>query len=304
MVPGPEPAECPCCTTRATGGGHDGLGAVGLNDNQGAESTLAFRQALIALGGRSSGPDSAPALSSHSAHGRRRARWHPLTVCGMASSPGDISDRSRSAATPAIRCSRRQRWPYPINAVMNAGAAVVDGNTMLLCRVEDRRGFSHLTVARPRDGVSNWVVDDDAAAGARPRSGARTVGAGGPADHPGRRARRLGDRLHLVRSRRARASRWPPPRTSAPSQRLGMVRAPEDKNGALLPRRVDGDFVLFHRPVTAVGARADVWLSRSADLRSWSAPEPVFAAREGGWWDSARIGIGPAAAGDPARAGC
>ncbi|HSU35579.1 MAG TPA: glycosidase, partial [Propionibacteriaceae bacterium] len=32
---------------------------------------------------------------------------------------------------------------------------------------------------------------------------------------------------------------------------------------------------------------------RSADLHSWSPPESVITAREGGWWDSARIGIGP-----------
>ena len=57
--------------------------------------------------------------------------------------------------------------------------------------------------------------------------------------------------------------------------------------------RVDGEYVLFHRPVTAITSRADIWLSRSADLRSWSSPEPVLAARPGGWWDSARIGIGP-----------
>ena len=72
-----------------------------------------------------------------------------------------------------------------------------------------------------------------------------------------------------------------------------MVRAPEDKNGALLPHRINGEYVLFHRPVTALTHRADIWLSRSADLRSWSAPEPVLAARPGGWWDSARVGIGP-----------
>jgi beta-1,2-mannobiose phosphorylase / 1,2-beta-oligomannan phosphorylase len=75
--------------------------------------------------------------------------------------------------------------------------------------------------------------------------------------------------------------------------RMGMVRAPEDKNGALLPRRVNGEFILFHRPVTAIMSRADIWLSRSTDLHSWSSPEPVLAARPGGWWDSARIGIGP-----------
>ena len=39
-----------------------------------------------------------------------------------------------------------ERWPYSINAVMNAGATLVGDETLLLCRVEDRRGFSHLTV--------------------------------------------------------------------------------------------------------------------------------------------------------------
>ena len=33
----------------ATGGCHDGLGSEALNDNEGAESTLAFLQALHAL---------------------------------------------------------------------------------------------------------------------------------------------------------------------------------------------------------------------------------------------------------------
>jgi predicted GH43/DUF377 family glycosyl hydrolase len=35
-------------------------------------------------------------------------------------------------------------------------------------------------------------------------------------------------------------------------------------------------------------------MSRSEDLRAWHAPEPVMAARPGAWWDSVRIGMGPA----------
>ena len=45
--------------------------------------------------------------------------------------------------------------------------------------------------------------------------------------------------------------------------------------------------------MTVLTHRADIWLSRSTDLHSWAPPEPVLAARPGGWWDSARIGIGP-----------
>ena len=78
----------------------------------------------------------------------------------MASSPGDISTGlfTRYAGNPILS---PERWPYTINAVMNAGAAEVDGTTLLLCRVEDRRGLSHLTVARSNDGFSNWVVDPE-----------------------------------------------------------------------------------------------------------------------------------------------
>ena len=33
-------------------------------------------------------------------------------------------------------------WPYSMNSVFNAGATLLaDGTTLLLCRVEDRRGF-------------------------------------------------------------------------------------------------------------------------------------------------------------------
>ena len=45
--------------------------------------------------------------------------------------------------------------PYPANAVFNAAAASVDGETVLLARVEDLRGISHLTVARSANGVDN-----------------------------------------------------------------------------------------------------------------------------------------------------
>ena len=44
------------------------------------------------------------------------------------------------------------QWPYAINTVFNPGATrLPDGTTLLLCRVEDRRGISHLCAARSAD---------------------------------------------------------------------------------------------------------------------------------------------------------
>ena len=119
------------------------------------------------------------------------------------------------------------------------------------------------------------------------------MGRRGPADHPGRRAGRLGDRLHRLRPGGPAVALATTTDFVVGRSVSAWCASPEDKNASLLPRRVDGEFVLFHRPVAVTGGRADVWMSRSADLHSWSAPEPVFGARPGGWWDSARIGVGP-----------
>src|ERR1700738_225775 len=51
-------------------------------------------------------------------------------------------------------------WPYSINSVFNAGATLLpDGSTLLLCRVEDRRGLSHFCSARSANGVDAWQID-------------------------------------------------------------------------------------------------------------------------------------------------
>ena len=48
---------------------------------------------------------------------------------------------------------------YRANSVFNPAAAIVDGKTLLLLRVEDHRGFSHFTVARSKNGIDDWDID-------------------------------------------------------------------------------------------------------------------------------------------------
>src|SRR3954468_14941743 len=53
-------------------------------------------------------------------------------------------------------------WPYPVHSVFNAAATRLDdGTTLLLCRVEDRRGHSHLSAARSANGVDGWGIDKE-----------------------------------------------------------------------------------------------------------------------------------------------
>ena len=71
---------------------------------------------------------------------------------------------SSELALPTLRGepdSHRGEWPYTVNAVLNPGVTRFGGETLLLVRVEDRTGLSHLCVARSADGLTNWIVEPD-----------------------------------------------------------------------------------------------------------------------------------------------
>jgi predicted GH43/DUF377 family glycosyl hydrolase len=197
---------------------------------------------------------------------------------------------TRHPANPLLTA---EDWPAPVNVVFNPAAALVGGETVLLSRVETLTGISHLTVARSSNGVDGWRIAaepllapaegveserwgfEDARAVWIEELGcfAITCTAYGPA----------GPAVYLATT------------TDFESvERRGIVINPEDKNAALLPERVDGKWILFHRPTTGFGfTHPGIALSRSPDLVSWSPPEVVLKPRDGAWWDSLRIGIGP-----------
>jgi predicted GH43/DUF377 family glycosyl hydrolase len=185
-------------------------------------------------------------------------------------------------------------WPYPVNAVFNPAAVVADGETVILARVEDMRGISHLAVARSANGVDDWTVASEPLLA--PADGIES-------EQWGFEDPRVVWLPELERWSIACTTYGPPGpavylalTTDFRSvERLGVIRRAEDKNAALLPERIDGKWILFHRPSegAVTGSGGEIVLSRSADLISWSTPEQVLAPRAGAWWDSRRIGIGP-----------
>jgi predicted GH43/DUF377 family glycosyl hydrolase len=72
-------------------------------------------------------------------------------------------------------------------------------------------------------------------------------------------------------------------------KRYGMVMQPDDKDAALLPRRIDGSFALIHRPMTDTGAH--IWISYSPDLQNWGNHKLALPARRGAWWDANKVGL-------------
>src|SRR5882757_303245 len=78
---------------------------------------------------------------------------------------------------------------------------------------------------------------------------------------------------------------------AGPHERLGVIMSPDDKDAALLPRKINGLWALIHRPMTPLGAH--IWISYSPDLRHWGNHKLMLEARRGAWWDANKIGMSP-----------
>jgi predicted GH43/DUF377 family glycosyl hydrolase len=183
-------------------------------------------------------------------------------------------------------------WPYPIHSVFNAGATLLrDGTTLLLCRVEDRRGHSHLCSARSANGVDGWTIDPTPTLYPD------------PAAYPEELWGIEDPRITWVEELGKYAVAYTAFSQGGPGvalaltadfrsfERFGLIMQPDDKDAALLPRRVDGSFALLHRPIADSGAH--IWISYSPDLRNWGGHKLVLRARRGAWWDANKVGLSP-----------
>jgi predicted GH43/DUF377 family glycosyl hydrolase len=177
--------------------------------------------------------------------------------------------------------------------VFNAGACQVGKETILLVRVEDRRGHSHLTVARSDDGVSNWRID------------ASPSFAPDPTDFPEEAWGVEDPRLTWVEERNEWIIAYTAYSSSGPLvslattkdfrtfTRLGPAMPPEDKDAAIFPRRFGNRYAMIHRPVSTGSSGAHIWLSFSPDLTHWGDHHVLLHARRGSWWDANKIGLSP-----------
>jgi len=196
---------------------------------------------------------------------------------------------SRHSDNPILTASD---WPYAVNSVFNPGATLLpDGTTLLLCRVEDRRGLSHLTVARSVNGIDNWQIDS------------RPTFAADPVNFPEELWGVEDPRITYVEELKKYAVVYTAYTRDGPGvslaltedfrqfERLGVIMAPEDKDAALLPYRINGQWALIHRPVSA--PRAHMWISFSENLYHWGGHKLMLEARRGAWWDANKIGLSP-----------
>ena len=193
---------------------------------------------------------------------------------------------------PANPLLSAKDWPYSINSVFNPGATrLPDGTTLLLCRVEDRRGLSHLCAARSRNGVDGWEVDKEPTLMADPVNF--------PEELWGIEDPRITfvPELQQYVVTYTSYSRGGPGVSLAVTkdfrsfERYGVIMPPDDKDTALLPaqnRRILGaDSSSRH---TSRISHLDFY---SPDLRHWGRHRIMLEARRGAWWDANKIGLSP-----------
>jgi len=180
--------------------------------------------------------------------------------------------------------------PFHANGVLNPGVAEVDGDVVLLLRIENREGISHIRVARSRNGIDGWhIANTPLLEPDLPDNPFEEWGCEDP------RVTRIEPRKWIIAY--TAYSRYGPAVALAITTdfetvtRIGIVMPPTNKDATVFPVRIDGAWVMLHRPVT--GGQEHIWYVCSpGDMTSWQQPGILLPQRGGPWWDGLRVGVG------------
>ena len=186
-----------------------------------------------------------------------------------------------------------EKWPYKANSVFNPGAVKFNGKILLLVRVEDKQGYSHLAIARSKDGRTNWQIERGPALVADKTQGEAAIGLEDP---------RIvwleerGEYMITCVSFFENVIGTPPgislitTKDFSEFRHLGQQLIPPNKDSSLFPRKINGYYALINRPV--VEGRQDIWVSFSKDLQFWGKNRVLLSTRHRSW-DCNRVGLGP-----------
>ena len=188
---------------------------------------------------------------------------------------------------------RPEEWPYPVNAVFNPGAVEFNGETLLLVRVESMEGFSHFTVARSKNGETDWTIDPE------------PTFLPDPDNYPEEINGIEDPRIVMLEGRNEYAIAYTGYSQSGPLvsmattrdfqefERYGVLLPIDNKDASLFPRPFGGRWAMIHRPMPAdPSTKANIWISFSPDLKHWGDHSVLLKTRDGGWWDACKIGLG------------
>lgn len=178
-----------------------------------------------------------------------------------------------------------------IARIFNSAVVPFNGEFIGVFRAEDRRTLPHLRVGRSKDGINFTFEDHPIDFKDQDGNSFNPYYAYDP------RITKIDDTYYVV---------WC---TEAYGPSLGMAETkdfvhflrienpflPFNRNGVLLPRKIDGTYRLLSR-VSDNGHTAfgDIFVSESKDLIFWGKHRHVMEKGGSGWWQTLKIGGGPA----------
>ncbi len=180
--------------------------------------------------------------------------------------------------------------PCEANATLNPAVAEFENDVLLLVRVENKDGISHLRVARSSNGVDGWRIADEP-----------LLEPGNP-DYPYEKwgcedarvtkfSRHEWAIVYTAYGEQGPAIGIATTKDFQEVNRLGPAFIPGNKDAVVFPRKFGGRFYMLHRP--DVGGSEDIWYASTPyRLTQWSEPGLLMTRRSGPYWDSQRIGAG------------
>lgn len=176
--------------------------------------------------------------------------------------------------------------PYRCNTVFNGAVTKFKNNYVMLLRVEDLRGHSVLVAAHSKDGY-HFAVENHPCMSPSDLEPFKTYEEYGVEDP---RITLLEGIYYIVYTA---YSRYGPRIGFAKTEnfeifeRIALVSGPGNKDGALFPKKLGGQYVRLDRPIgKGIG---NLWISYSKDLIHWGNSRLLIEMRPRRW-DSYRIG--------------
>jgi predicted GH43/DUF377 family glycosyl hydrolase len=176
--------------------------------------------------------------------------------------------------------------PYRCNTVFNGSPIRLDGQYLMLLRVEGQQGYSFFALARSTDGLhfevdkEPWVLPAE--------SGPFQIWEEHGIEDP--RITWIDDTYYIMYTAVGRYGyRIALARTDdfEKFERIALISEPGNKDGVLFPEKIDGLYCRLDRPIgNGVGS---IWVSYSKDLLNWGRGDMCFTPRAR-YWDSYRIG--------------
>lgn len=178
--------------------------------------------------------------------------------------------------------------PYPCNTVFNAAACKFQNQYLLLLRIEDLKGHSHLTLAHSDDGYQfkvdsqPWITPSD-----------------DPYYEPYERFGVEDPRITLIEDTYyITYTAYGPfgPRVGIGStkdfvsfERISLATEVDNKDAILFPEKIDGSYAMIDRPGGMGGQMGAIWITYSKDLIHWGRARAILGPAPG--WGPSKLGI-------------